>query len=331
MRIAVLGAARIAGKALIEPAREHEGVEVRAIGASTQLRAREFAAAHAIPVAGTYTEVIARDDIDLVYIALPPSAHAHWTVEAARAGKHVLVEKPSATTAGEARAMVEAAQDAGVRLIEAFHYAWHPLYLRAQELVQGGALGALTGIEAAFSVPIQRNPDEFRWRPELGGGALADLGCYPVHWVRGLLTYEPEVLAAQQEMEAGVDLATSAQLAGPGSEDETGRVPVPCTIACHMDPPQRDISLTVRGTGGVLRIDNPLAPQFGHRFELTDSSGQVRTERFALRPTFAFQFDGVIEALRSGAPVRCEGADIVANMAVMDQIRALGAGQRPAP
>lgn len=321
MRIAILGAARIAGKALIEPVRDLGAGEVRAIGASSAARARDFAATHDIPVAGSYGAVFDRDDIDLVYIALPPAQHAAWAVAAARAGKHVLVEKPSATCAAEASAMVAAAEAAGVRLIEAFHYAWHPLYRRAQELVASGAIGAVTAVEARFSVPIARSPDEFRWRADLGGGALADLGCYTVHWVRGLVAGQPRVMRARQRIEQGVDAATEALLLdGSGAE---------LSVQCDMDPPRRAIHLSITGTLGRIAIDNPLAPQFGHRLVVSDAAGNTREEQFPRRATFSYQIEGVITALRSGAPVRPEGADIVANMALMDAIRAQAATTIP--
>lgn len=319
MRIAILGAARIAAKALIEPARAYAGPhpkpDVRAIGASNSARARAFAAEHGIPVAGSYAEVIARDDVDLVYIALPPSAHAHWTIEALKAGKHVMVEKPSALNASEAQAMVAAARTAGRRLVEAFHYAWHPLFLRAQEMVHGGMLGTVHSIEGAFLADIPYLPEEFRWRPDLGGGALADLGCYPVSWVRGLAEDEPTVTAAAQAMAHGVDVRTEAELAlGDGGV---------ARISCAMDHPgPRGIWLTVEGEDGTLRIQNPLAPQYGHRFTVERPGGSVHEERFPLRATFEYQFDGILDAIQTGAPMRPEGDEIIANIALMDAIRA---------
>lgn len=319
MRIAILGAARIAAKALIEPARAYGGPhvrpDVRAIGASSPGRARAFAAEHGIAVAGSYADVIARDDVDLVYVALPPSAHAHWTMLALQAGKHVIVEKPSALNAGEAQAMVAAAGTAGRRLVEAFHYAWHPLFLRAQEMVHGGMLGSIRRIEGAFLADIPFNPDEFRWRPDLGGGALADLGCYPVSWVRGLVEDEPVVVSAAQHAVHGVDVRTEADLAL--TDGATAH------ISCSMDHPgARGIWLTIEGSGGTLRIQNPLAPQYGHRFVVERPDGSVHEERFPLRATFEYQFDGILDAIHTGAPMRPEGGEIIANLALMDAIRA---------
>jgi predicted dehydrogenase len=319
LRIAILGAARIVKPALLDPAAENTDCEIVAIGASSLARAREFAVTHAIPNAGTYEDVIARNDVDMVYIALPPSAHAHWTLRALAAGKHVFLEKPATTNLEEAHQIVAAARAANLRLIEAFHYRWHPLFVRAVEIVRSGQLGTITHAEAEFSAPIARNDVEFRWRPELGGGALADLGCYPVHWLRHLIGEEPDVTASEQIMTPeGVDQRTWARFAFPSGA--TGE------IITDMDPAhgQRRTIAKVSGTKGSLTLINPIAPQYGHEFIL-QVDGQETRETFTKRATFAFQFDGVIEAVLNGAPVLCEGDDLIGNAAVMAAIRAKSA------
>src|SRR6187200_2657779 len=128
IRIGILGAARIAPRGIITPANALLGAEVVAIGARNLERAQDFAAEHSIPMAfGSYAELIARDDVDLVYIPLPPSAHLEWCTAALANGKHVLVEKPFANNAEDAAQMLAAAQASGRHLIEAFHYRFHPL------------------------------------------------------------------------------------------------------------------------------------------------------------------------------------------------------------
>jgi predicted dehydrogenase len=316
LRIAILGAARIAKPALIDPAGENVHIEVVAIGASSLERAREFAVTHAIPHAGTYAEVITRNDVDMIYIALPPSAHTEWTLKALTAGKHVFLEKPATTTLDEAAAIVAAADAAGKRLIEAFHYRWHPMFNRAVEIVRGGLIGDLLTGEAEFSAPIPRNETEFRWRAELGGGALADLGCYPVHWLRHLDGAEPIVTSATQVMlPEGIDRRSEARLTFP-----SGFV---ADLITDMDPPhgERRAFIKVVGSKGSMTLINPIAPQFGHELVLNIDGVETR-ETFTRRATFAFQLDGVVEAVLSGAPVLTEGADIIGNAAVMAAIRA---------
>jgi predicted dehydrogenase len=316
IRIAILGAARIAKGALIDPAAGNERVEITAIGASSLERAREFAVLHAIAHAGTYDEVIARDDVDMVYIALPPSAHAAWTLKALAAGKHVFLEKPATTSVAEAHTIVDAADKAGKRLIEAFHYRWHPMYIRAVDIVHSGLLGELLTATAEFSAPIPYNETEFRWRADLGGGALADLGCYPVHWLRHLAGEEPDVTTASQiKLPNGIDRRSEARLTFP-----SGLV---ADMITDMDPPhgERRAFVELIGTKGKMTLINPIAPQYGHDLRLTRDGVETK-ESFTKRATFAFQLDGVVEAVLSGMPVLTQGNDIIGNAAVMAAIRA---------
>ena len=319
LRFSILGAARIAKPALIDPLAENPDAILVAIGASTRERALEYAMTHAIPHAGTYEDVIARDDVDVVYIALPPAGHCEWSLKALAAGKHVFLEKPATVNEADARTLVDAANKAGKRLIEAFHYRWHPLFRRAVDIVQSGQLGELVSGEAEFSVPIVRNAREFRWQASQGGGALADLGCYPVSWLRHLAGAEPLVTAAHQDLEPdGVDRRTTAHFSFP-----TG---LEADVICDMDPEggRKPPRLELVGTRGRLDIDNPLAPQYGAELILT-IDGQETRETFPRRPTFAYQFDGVVDAIQTGKPVWTEGADLIANAAAMAAIRRVAA------
>jgi predicted dehydrogenase len=320
LRIAILGAARIAKAALIDPAQGNEHVEIVAIGASSLERAREFAVLHAIPYAGTYADVIGRDDVDMVYIALPPSAHTLWTLKALAGGKHVFLEKPATTTLAEAQEIVTAAHASGKRLIEGFHYRWHPMFMRAVEIVRSGVLGDLQTGTAEFSAPIPRNEIEFRWRAELGGGALADLGCYPVHWLRHLAGEEPAVTTASQVLEPdGIDRRSEAHFSFPCG--------LQADLITDMDPPHGDRRAFVKiaGSKGSLTLVNPIAPQYGHELILVLDGVESR-ETFTKRPTFAFQLDGIVAAVLAQTPVLTEGADIIGNATVMAAIRRFEGG-----
>jgi predicted dehydrogenase len=319
LRFAILGAARIAKAALIDPVSENPDATLVAIGASTRERALEYAMTHAIANAGSYEEVVARDDVDVVYNALPPAGHFEWSLKALEAGKHVLLEKPATVNEADARALVEAANKAGKRLIEAFHYRWHPLFNRAVEIVQSGQLGELVSAEAEFSAPIVRRAQEFRWQAAQGGGALADLGCYPVSWLRQLAGEEPEVTAAHQDLEPdGIDRRTTAHFSFPNG--------LQADVICDMDPVggRKPPRLELVGTKGRLDIDNPLAPQYGSELILT-ADGQKTRETFPRRPSYAYQFDGVVDAILAGKPVWTEGADRIANAAAMAAIRRVAA------
>ncbi|HEX5377266.1 MAG TPA: Gfo/Idh/MocA family oxidoreductase [Phenylobacterium sp.] len=315
LRIGLLGASRIAPIAVLEPAAGRDDVEVTAVAARDPHRAAEFARAHGIPhVAADYGDLIVRNDVDIVYNGLPPSAHLEWTLAALAAGKAVLCEKPFAMNAREAKIMVEAAQAAGLPLIEAFHYRFHNVMRRAEALVRSGALGTIHRAYGVFEVPIARTPDELRWRAELGGGGLMDLGCYPIHALRTLIGEEPQVREARGEFVDGVDVRMTAALAFPsGARAE---------IACAMVTDTRAARLTLGGSKGRLEILNFLAPQMGCRFT-TVIDGKTVEQPVDGPTTYEAQLEHVVEVMREGAPALTGGADAVANMAVIDRIYAL--------
>ena len=143
MRIGLLGAARIAPAALMRPARVVDGVEVAAVAARDRGRAEAFATKYGIAtVHDSYADVVEDPTLDAVYVPLPNGLHATWTLAAIKAGKHVLCEKPFTSNADQAREVAAAADGSGLVVMEAFHYRYHPLARRMEELVHGGELGA---------------------------------------------------------------------------------------------------------------------------------------------------------------------------------------------
>lgn len=319
LRIGVLGAARIAPPAVIAPAADRDDVIISAVAARDPGRAQAFATQHGVEsVAEDYAALVTRPDVDLVYNALPPSAHLQWTIAALEAGKAVLCEKPFAMNADEARAMVAAAERCGRPLIEAFHYRFHNVMRRAEAIVKSGALGPLLAASGLFEVPIARTPDELRWRRALGGGGLMDLGCYPLHALRTLTGLEPQIVSAEATFEDGVDSRLRAALRFGDIEAE---------IACSMISPIPAARLTLTGTNGTLEIDNFIAPQVGARLR-TVIDGAETLHPVDGPTTYAAQMDHVVEVLAGRAVQITGGEDAVANMAAIDALYA--AAGRPA-
>jgi predicted dehydrogenase len=318
LRIGILGAARIAPAALVKPASASADVEVVAVAARSAERAQAFAARHGIPRAhSSYEALLADPDIDAVYNPLPNGLHGRWTRAALAAGKHVLCEKPFTANAAEAREIADLATASDRVVMEAFHYRYHPLALRAEEIVASGELGELRRVEAAFCFPLPKFSD-IRYDYGLAGGATMDAGCYAVHMARVFGGETPSVVSASAKLrDPRVDRAMTAELSYPSGH--TGR------IECSMwSSSLLKLSAKVTGSKGSLSIFNPLAPQAYHRFSVR-VGGTRRTEKFPKRASYAYQLDAFAAAALRGEPVKTSAADAVETMTVIDEIyRAAG-------
>ena len=318
LRIGVLGAARIAPLALINPAKQNSEVVVAAVAARDASRADAFAAKHDIPrVHESYEALIADPDLDAVYNPLPNGLHGRWTRAALAAGKHVLCEKPFTANAAEAREIADLAAQSDRVVMEAFHYRYHPLALRVEEIIASGELGKLERVEAALCFPLPKFSD-IRYNYSLAGGATMDAGCYAVHMVRTFGGETPEVVSAQAKLrDPQVDRAMTAELRFGGGH--TGRV------RCSMWSSRLlEISAHVVGDRGELRVLNPVTPQFFHRLSVRSTDGK-RVERFSRRASYAYQLDAFAAAVLRGEPVKTTPEGAVENMTVIDGIyRAAG-------
>ncbi len=249
IRWGVLGAAKIARTKVIPAMQRAQEGEVTALASRSLETARSAAAALGIAKAyGSYEELLADPDIDAVYIPLPNHLHVPWSIKAAEAGKHVLCEKPIALSADEARTLVAARDRTGVLIQEAFMVRTHPQWLAVRDEVRGGRLGELRAIQMAFSY-FNRDPKNVRNQADIGGGALMDIGCYPIVLSRFLFEAEPvRVIASiDRDPEFGTDRLTSALL-----EFERGQSAFTCST--QLVPYQRT---QVLGTRGRIEVEIP--------------------------------------------------------------------------
>ena len=214
VRWGILSTANIGVRKVIPATQKAERCEVVAIASRDGERAAKVASELGIPRAhGGYEALLSDPEVDAVYIPLPNSQHAAWTIAAARAGKHVLCEKPLAMTAAEAEEMVRACATEGVLLMEAFMYRLHPSWEAVRELVASGRIGRLRAVQSWFSY-FNDDPDDIRNVAELGGGALYDIGCYSINLSRMLFGGEPTGIEASVTRDAtATDVLTSAILA----------------------------------------------------------------------------------------------------------------------
>jgi len=312
LNFGILGAAKIAPQALIEPARETQGVTVRSVGARDVERARRFAEAHQIPVVHSdYASVISDPEIQAVYIPLPISEHAKWAQRALDAGKHVLCEKSFAMNALEARWMRDAAARSRLVLMDAFHYRYHPLFDAAVNVIKSGEIGKVQRLEAEFRVKGPVPKDDIRMTYAMGGGVLMDIGCYPVSWARHLLQEEPRVTRARAVVGPDqVDVEMRASLLFPsGAKAE---------IIGGMQSTDRFKALIhVEGSDGMLTIVNPLVPQFGHEMRVM-AGGEERVETFTQKTSYTFQLEAFCRAVSQGDRIWTDPDDAVSQMMVID-------------
>jgi predicted dehydrogenase len=212
LRWGLICTARI-NRRLIPAIRASTRSELVAVASRDPARAREYARQWDIPHAhGNYEALLADPEVDVIYNALPIHLHCEWTVRAAEAGKHVLCEKPLALSVEEVGRVEEAARRNRVVVFEAFMYRHHPQTLKVQDLVREGAVGTVRLVQATFAFTLE-NPGDYRLDPQQGGGALWDVGCYPVSFARAILDAEPvEVAGWQRPGESGVDMTFAGQM-----------------------------------------------------------------------------------------------------------------------
>lgn len=312
VRIGLIGAARVAPYAIVDPARSVQDAHLTAIAARDLDRASAFAARHGIAtVHRDYDALMADPAIDLIYLATPPSAHADLAHRAIGAGKHILVEKPFAIDAEEAAAILDHARARGVHAFEAMHAPHHALFGDVRAIVASGVLGRIRRVEARFSTIIADDPGEFRWHAPLGGGGLMDLGVYPLALCRRLLGEDFTVDAIAAEFRSGVDARLLADL-------RFGDIAV--RIGCSMIDPF-DAGLEIGGEDGTLCVRNPVAPSLGNRLVL-----RTRTsceDRQIDGPTsWTAQLAAIVATLRGGAPYPLPADDPLASMQAIERVRA---------
>jgi predicted dehydrogenase len=301
-----------------------------AVGSRTAAAAEKFAAdfpgtrAH-----GSYDALLADPDVTAVYIATPHPSHLEWTLRAAAAGKHILCEKPLALNRADAERMVAAARRHRVFLMEAFMYRCHPQTARLAELVRAGAIGELRAIHANFTVPFPFDPAHRIFNKELGGGAILDLGCYPVSFSRRMAGAAlgrdfAEPLGFQGggrlNVVTGADEFAAATLAYPGG--------MTALISCSSCVP-REIRARLLGTAGWIDVPAPFHPgdQDKPAEIILHRAGATAPEKIDLtvpQPLYAVEADTVGDAIARGEleSSAMSHADTLGNMAALDAWRA---------
>ena len=290
------------------------GVASRDAGRAADIAARF----HIARSYGNYQALLDDPDIEAVYIPLPNHLHVEWTVKALAAGKHVLCEKPIALNAAEAQAIVAARDRSGRRVIEAFMVRFHPQWQRIRALVHSGRIGAVRTIQSAFTFTVL-DPNNVRNRADIGGGALYDVGCYPIVTARYVFGAEPQraIALVDRDPTLGVDRVTSGMLEFPGGGQ------LVFSSALQLTPYQRVVIL---GSEGRIEVSVPFTPQKDHACRLVIDTGtsldgsSAKIEDFAPVDQYSLQCDLAAAVFRNESTQEFPIEDAIANMRVIDAL-----------
>jgi predicted dehydrogenase len=307
LRWGLLSTARI-NRAVIPPIRSSKRSELVAVASRDQAKADAYAKEWQIPRAyGSYEALLADKDIDAIYNPLPNDMHAEWSIKCAEAGKHVLVEKPIALTTREVDRMIAAAKKNNVVIAEAFMYKHHPQTLQVLDLVKQGAIGELKLIRGSFTFNLTRTVD-VRLIPEMGGGSIWDVGCYPISYARLIAQAEPiEVFGWQVTGATGVDETFSGQMRFANG------------LLAQFDSGFRSpfrTSIEIAGASGTIEIKFPFKPDGIEKFVITHGD-KVEQFESADKPLYTGEIEDMESAAIDHQPQRVSLEDSRANVAVI--------------
>lgn len=318
VRWGILGTAKIALTKVIPATQRSSSCEVTAIASRDRSRAKEAAHKLGIPAAyGSYEELLADKSVEVVYNPLPNHLHVPWTIKSAEAGKHVLCEKPIALNAEEASTLIGVRDRTGVRIQEAFMVRTHPQWLETRKLIQSGRIGSLRSIVGFFSY-FNPDPANIRNKFEFGGGALMDIGCYPITISRFLFGKEPRRVLGVVERDPmfGTDSLTTVVLDFPNGHSTF-------TCSTRLAPYQRMIFV---GTAGRLEVlipfnapnDRPTQILFDDGQDLSGASAQ--TIELPVCDQYEIQASLFSRAIRENGQQEIPLEDSINNMSVIDAV-----------
>jgi D-xylose 1-dehydrogenase (NADP+, D-xylono-1,5-lactone-forming) len=309
MRLGLLSTANI-NHQILGGAAESDRVDVAAVGSRDGARAQAYADEHGIPTAhGSYEALLADPGVDAVYVSLPNGMHHEWTMHALSAGKHVLCEKPYSRHPSEVEDAFDAADAAGLVLMEAFMYRHHPQTRTIHRLVEEGAIGRVRSVRATFSFSLT-DLSNVRALPELDGGALMDVGCYCVSGSR-LVAGEPvSVLADQVIGQTGIDMALYGTMRFP--DDVVAQFE-----ASFLASPRQ--FLEVAGDGGVLRALAPWRVDWGGELRL-ERDGVAEDVAVEQANSYRLELENMADAIAGDAPALLGRADALGQARAIDAL-----------
>ena len=316
VRWGVLSVANIGVKRVIPAILASSNGQFMAVASRNPHRARElFAHIPQVRIYGAYESLLEDPEIEAVYIPLPNSLHAEWTIKALEAGKHVLCEKPLAVTVQQAMTMVEAASANDRLLMEAFMYRFHPQTLWALEQVHAGRIGTVRLVRAsfAFNLMLPPRPHNIRLQATLAGGSLMDVGCYPVNFCRAVFGHSPSAAAARvyKPDDGQVELSTNAVL-----DFDDGRFGL---IDSSFDLPTRQVA-EIHGEDGSISIPMPFTPADVEVEVVLSLEGQTVHQQIAHVDQYRLEVEHFGASVRSGTQPALSLTETIENLETIEAI-----------
>jgi predicted dehydrogenase len=296
IRWGLMSTARINDK-IIPAIRNSQQGSLEAVASRKGMKVRSYARKNGIPRAfGSYQEMLASDAIDVVYISLPNHLHAEWTIKALQAGKHVLCEKPLALSEKEVEAIQKASQDTGYLAAEALMYRHHPQSIMIEKLIADGKLGELQSIRGVFNF-ILGGPKDIRNQVEMGGGALWDIGIYPVTYAQWLMKTPAEsVFGVQRTGSTGIDTVFHGELMFPDNRF--------AQISCSFQSPSHT-SVEVMGSEGRLLIPKPFnGMEANQEILYFDRYGELTAIKIPANELYLYEVEELHTAILNGVAQR---------------------------
>ena len=307
LRWGLLGTARI-NRALIEPIKKSKKSILHAVSSRSREKAEEYSKTWGIPhFFSNYEDMISDPDIDIIYNSLPNGLHAEWSVKAMQMGKHVLCEKPIATSNQEMDEIISTANKTGMVIAEAFMYRHHPQTILVKQMVEQGEIGNIQLINGSFCYTNTR-PSNPRFDPDLGGGCLWDVGCYPIDYARYITGKEPvEVFGHQITGPTGIDVLYVGQMYFDPH--------IIAQFESSFITPFK-VLIEITGDRGRIVIPEPYKPGLSTKLVL-EQDGLKKTLRIKGKKLYQGEVEDIENAILFGNPPRIRLQDSKANISTI--------------
>jgi predicted dehydrogenase len=315
VRWGIISTARIGERAFIPALRQTQHGELVAVASRNRATAEAFARDHQIPlVFDDYASLLASSEIDAVYNPLPNTMHAEWTIRAAQQGKHIFCEKPLAVTAVEAQQMIEACRSAGVLLVEAFVFLFHPQTLKLRHLLDTGRIGELLQVQAQMTFSLARPTDNIRLNKELGGGSLLDAGCYPITFARFVFGQEPHSVQAACRIDPDYQVDSRAAMLLTFSGDRLA------TLQTGVDA-LGGPGATLFGSKGYISLPQPYHPREQSHFVLHTAEGEESFHFDTGQHPFTAALEQFQACLLAGATPLVPADNAIGTLRIIEAVR----------